>query len=201
MLKAGVAFDTESRREEMPNISRTAIETRSGRAFEFENLAANRYDIKDIAAALSKQCRYNGHTNRFYSVAEHCVILAHYAEKMIGEQEAIQMLLHDAAEAYIGDHVLPVKTMLPEVRNLEDALDEIIAFQFGLIHPFPAYVKELDYAIVLDERRALFPDSRWTWQAEQSGLKPLGVTIVGWSPEYAEAVYLQTWQALTGLRP
>ena len=185
----------------MPNISKTAVETSQGRAFEYQDLVSNRYDIKEIAAALSKQCRYNGHTSRFYSVAEHCIILANYAAANLGHDEAIQMLLHDAAEAYIGDHVLPVKNMLPEIRNLEDALDEIIAFQFGLAFPFPEYVKELDYSIVLDERRALFPNSRWTWQAEQAGLKPLGVTIVGWSPEYAEAVYLQTWQALTGLKP
>ena len=30
-------------------------------------------DIVDIAHSLAMQCRYNGHTDRFYSVAEHCV--------------------------------------------------------------------------------------------------------------------------------
>lgn len=74
----------------------------------------------DIAAALSKIARYNGHTTgeRGYSVAQHSVLCADLIRVWGGdahlEREA---LLHDAGEAYYGDVTWPVQMALGEIHR------------------------------------------------------------------------------------
>jgi hypothetical protein len=45
-----------------------------------------------------------------YTVASHCLIMSHY----VPEEYALEALLHDAAEAYMGDIIWPVKSYLDE---------------------------------------------------------------------------------------
>lgn len=85
-------------------------------------------DIVDIAHALSMQCRYNGHYRRFYSVAEHCVLLS----KLFTAEYALWALLHDETEAYVGDMVRPLKAHLPDYCAAEDRVMIAIAERFGL---------------------------------------------------------------------
>lgn len=66
----------------------------------------------DIAHSLAYQCRFNGHTNRFYSVAEHSMLIASYVDKQREGQNLelrLAALLHDAQEAYIGDIIEPIQ--------------------------------------------------------------------------------------------
>ena len=42
----------------------------------FDEITVSKIDIKDIAKNLSLQCRFNGACGKFYSVAEHSVILS-----------------------------------------------------------------------------------------------------------------------------
>ena len=44
---------------------------RSATYFDLKNPKQQDVYILDIASALSKLCRYTGHSNRFYSVAQH----------------------------------------------------------------------------------------------------------------------------------
>lgn len=181
------------------NIKPTAIETRTGRAFDYDDVQMQDIKIQDMAASLSKICRYNGHGNEFYSVAEHCLILAEYALEHYDETIALHMLLHEAAEPYIGDHVSPVKNYCPQIRELEHPIMEVACFKFGLQYPFPAIVKELDTRIQLDEKAKLFPNSRYTWYAEQLGYEPLGVNIRCIQPGPAlEYEFLDAFESLTG---
>lgn len=150
---------------------------------------------EDIAHALGNICRYGGHVDRFYSVAEHCVLMSHAVEP----QHSLWALLHDATEAYVGDMVRPLKQHMPDYVAVEDRLMSVVADRFGLVGPMPAAVKEADARILLDERAALMSRTRWPWAIEH--LEPLGVTIHAWSPTEAAVAWLTRLNDLLATHP
>lgn len=160
------------------------MQTYTGRAFWPLDPRVEEIDPLDIAHALSMICRYGGHTKTFYSVAEHCVLLS-YA---VSPENALWALLHDAAEAYVGDMVRPLKYQLPRYRAAEDNLLDHIAARFGLEPGIPAEVKEADNRILLSERQVLMtsPPRSWGPVEEQD---PLPVTIRFWTPALASGAY------------
>ena len=62
--------------------------------------------IKDIAHALSMICHFNGHTREFFSVAQHSLMVSY----LLPAEHKLWGLMHDSAEAYIGDMIRPIKT-------------------------------------------------------------------------------------------
>lgn len=168
------------------------MQTFTGRQFFPLHPHPEDIDPVDIAHALSLICRYGGHTSRFYSVAEHCVLMSH----AVPHHHALWALLHDATEAYVGDMVRPLKHHMPEYREIEDQLMEVIARRFGLDPVMPPAVKEADNRILLDERAALLKTPPVAWQ--QDGLEPLGVDVRGVAPSIAEAAYMRRLRELTG---
>lgn len=148
--------------------------------------------IEDIAHALSMVCRYGGHVKRFYSVAEHCVLLSH----TVAPEHALWALLHDATEAYIGDMVWPLKEEVPQYQAIEDRLMAVIASKFSLpSSTMPEQVWLHDRRIVADEREQLMAPSRLPWPSME-GYDPLGVAITGWHPTVAEEMYLLRFRQL-----
>src|SRR5690349_6806238 len=96
----------------------STITTHSGVQFDLLKPDPSVVHLEDIAHALSHLCRYTGHCNRFYSVAEHSVIVS----LMVPPSEpklAMQGLLHDATEAYVNDLARPLKDLLPEYKEIE----------------------------------------------------------------------------------
>jgi len=109
--------------------------------------------VEDIAQSLSRLCRYNGHTKRHYSVAEHCILMADYVDRQGGSAlDCLTALHHDDAEYIIGDLPRPVKYKMPQFKELETRLDEAVAIRFETIWPMPPWLKELDARILVDER-------------------------------------------------
>lgn len=145
-------------------------------------------DFDDIAHALAHICRYGGHANRFYSVAEHSVSMAAYFHTRGRVDLARWALLHDAAEAYCGDIVRPMKRSIVGYSEIETAVEVAIweAAGFTESHAIPPEVHEADAAILGDEARALFGDGR----LQRAGWMPpygLGIHIEGWMPPLAAA--------------
>lgn len=142
-------------------------------------------NFRDIAHALALQCRYAGHSLRFYSVAEHC---CHVHDAAAPEHRA-WALLHDASEAYLSDIVRPIKPRLAEYLAAEAALMAAMARHFGLPEQMPAAVKDLDDRILADERARLINPAGPAW--ENMPARGIGARIAGWPPMRAEEEFLR----------
>lgn len=168
------------------------LQTYTGKTFHPMDPRVQDVDIRDIAHSLSMQCRYAGHCRRFYSVAEHSVLIARW---LVGKQRdaALYGLLHDASEAYLVDVPRPVKPYLTGYHDAEARVQAAVWARFGLYAAVPAIVKEADDRILADE---LVNMTRMSWHARHAD--PLGVPMMYWSPAEAEREFLATYTALTG---
>jgi hypothetical protein len=114
--------------------------------------------IEDIAHSLALTNRYNGMTRYPYSVAEHCVRMA-LCDDLPGHPLA--KLLHDAAEAYIGDIVKPFKAGL---RYLEHGFEENERYYYKietLEHEIQnAILKAFNIKVKMGQRNE---DLDWMW--------------------------------------
>lgn len=174
------------------------IETYSGIAFDFLNPNPGKVHLQDIAHALSNLCRYNGHCDRFYSVAEHSVHLAQFIKYRLNYPSSVALaaLLHDACEAYTGDFPSPFKWAIPELKVIEKRVQQAVHDYFG-IRPDDykhAVIDELDKRIVQDERKALMSASCLPWAVD--GLEPLSIGIECWKPQVAKDRFLATFDTL-----
>lgn len=126
------------------------MHTFSGRKFFPLDPRSDEITIGDIAHALANQCRFNGHSTKFYSVAEH----AWHCSFLVPQEFALEALLHDAAEAYLGDIIRPLK-LVPEISNaylpIEKAVEKVVAERFKLTYPWPKSVKQADEAMATTE--------------------------------------------------
>ena len=164
----------------------------SGKMVDLKNLKFEDIDLVDISVGLSNQCRYNGQVVKFYSVAEHCVLLVRYAQSK-GYNEAFQkaLLLHDAAEAYIGDVIRNVKKDLKVFNDLETSIINKIFIRYGVVFsPCDPKLMTMDTIICKDEMRQLQRVldeelSLWVLSKPQ-----LGIKVQGWSPEEAIKQFL-----------
>lgn len=118
--------------------------------------------IEDIAHALSNQCRFTGHSNSFYSIAQHSVLVSYLCD----HKDALYGLLHDASEAYICDLSSPLKRsgLFENYKNFEKTLQSIIYKKFGLSEQEPVSVKEADVRMLYTEARDLFNEIHLDWE-------------------------------------
>lgn len=139
------------------------IQTASGGQFWYDDPKPEQVHLKDIAHALSNVCRYTGHCPIFYSVAQHSVLVSYFLMERGASKEILRTaLLHDAAEAYINDLAAPLKTLLPDYREIEVRVERVIAEKFGTIYPFPPEIKKADLSIgVAEALQMMGATDRW----------------------------------------
>jgi len=151
--------------------------------------------IEDIAHGLAFQCRFNGQTCEFYSVAQHSLIVA----SLVREEQRLEALLHDAAEAYLGDMVKPLKLILPAFSAIEDQVTALIAGAFQLDFEDYQPIKNADLVALATEKRDLMPHSveEWTYI---DGIAPLPERISPMNPFEAKAAFLAEYHRLAKTR-
>ena len=177
----------------------------SGRVFWPLDPRADEVHIDDIAQALSNVCRFGGRCSEFYSVAQHSVWVARYVEQRHPGRPllALHALLHDAAEAYLGDVVRPLKPAMVVERAgtyelfavTEDRVMATIIARFGL-EPLDfvdyGHIKFADNVALATEARDLMGDPRWPGLPE-----PAKERIDFLSPRAARTQFLREFERLT----
>lgn len=172
-----------------PNRKGNWIQTYTGKAFWPLDPQCADIEIVDIAHALSHMCRYNGHTTKFYSVAEHCV----HISRSVPPEDALWALLHDAPEAYLSDIPAPLKEFIPGWSALEDAIMRKICDRFNLPHEKPVSIKDADKRILMDEQAQVLNPTALNWGVNY---KPLGIQIKAWSSQSARECFLRRFEQL-----
>jgi hypothetical protein len=166
------------------------IKTYSGKYIEPLNPDPANIDIYDIAHSLANQCRFTGHTNLFYSVAQHSVLVS----TLVPKEDRLWALLHDATEAYLADIARPIKRQagFGEAYKLaEDTLMVAVADAFGLSLPIPPAVKAADSALLGAEQRDLMDMPELVPDAAD-------IKIIPWKPLASEQWFLSKYAAFTG---
>lgn len=175
----------------MHTSSGNTILTATGNYFCFDSPETSEFGIEDIAHALSRICRFTGHCREFYSVAQHCV----YVSEIVPVQHALGGLLHDGAEAFLGDVSKPLKQLLPDYRKLEEAVEQAVLSRFGIgsLHPC---IKAADMVLLATEQRDLMPPHGDKWPCLE-GHAPLPWTIHPFSPRNAKEMFLRRFREIT----
>jgi hypothetical protein len=171
--------------------------TYTGRRWYVRSPRPEDVDLADVAHSLSMQCRFNGHCRDFYSVAQHSVLVS----RLVRPELALHGLL-DAAEAYVGDLVRPIKqtfrTWNVVAFDALESLAELAIFaQFGVRPPDgdeAEEIKRADLVALSTERRDLLkPGLVWRTTTTHP---PAPETIRPMPPLEAEALFLARWVEL-----
>lgn len=175
------------------------ITTFTGKEFDYVDPRPEMICIEDIAHALSLICRFGGQTKVFYSVAQHSVLVSQHVQVVPPwprpARELRQVaLLHDAAEAYVGDMCRPLKRLLPEYQAIEQRVHVAIALRFRLVvHDMPQRVRDADNQILANEGIS-FIGPNWR-DACAEPLAALGV-FTALDPAAAERAFLARYEEL-----
>jgi 5'-deoxynucleotidase YfbR-like HD superfamily hydrolase len=165
--------------------------TCTGKLIDLNNPSESLIEISDIANALSQICRFGGHTRQFYSVAQHSCLVAGLAPKDL-KKEA---LLHDAAEAYLGDVIKPLKILIePLYAPFEFAFQQVINQKFGLLPEKLNAIKRYDLqALELEHKAFIVGDHQDLLEAMKEADMEIfdELNPVSWAPWEAGQFFLQ----------
>lgn len=175
------------------NINNPWMQTITGKKFFILEPKIEDINIEDIAHALSRICRFNGHIiPECYSVAQHSV----YVSLNCNKEDVLFGLLHDASEAFCADINSGLKKTdaMKGYRQVEHTLQSMIYNKYCGANIEPASVKEADIRMLSTEARdilgPLHPD--WNYPA-----KPYDFKIEPLSPNAAKKLFLDRFTELT----
>lgn len=194
------------------NVNEVFMHTAGGKKVYPYAMTVDQVDIKTISRHLACQSRWLGATeHRFlkdrisYSVAEHSVYVSDFVARELGRPDlAFDALMHDAAEAYIGDMIRPLKYS-PDFHDvfkaLEDKVERVIAQKFHLTYPFAPEIKIADNAVCMAEWEQIVPrnpDEQWGADVIKQGViikaAPIGIAML--HPYEAYELFMERFNSL-----
>ena len=190
----------------LPPDGATSIRLRSGAYLDLANPNCSVVQPIDIAAGL-RQPRYSAQTARYFSIAQHSVLVLRLVEaqaRLAGGSRGIQLrrcaLMHDAAEAFIHDITRPLKILLPDYRAVEAVLERRLAQRFDVEWTAGRreIVKAADItALAIEKRDLIGEQERWPIlrDADPEALAQHRITRA-WHPDEAEDRFLAEFHAL-----
>lgn len=166
----------------------------SGKIFDFLNPHGSDFDIHDVAHGLAHVCRYAGQCRDFYSVAEHSLLVSD-----VVTEYRYEALLHDAAEAFIGDITRPLKQLLPEYKRIEAEVEDAVADRFSLDRGYRSVVKAADLSVLAAEQAQVMAAGTDAWAAE-ANIIPADIVVRYLAPREAKRQFLERFAELSNLR-
>ena len=174
------------------------IVTYSGGVCHPTHPLADEIRLADIAGQLSHICRFTGATRPFYSVAQHCVLVS----KLLPFEYKLVGLLHDTAEAYLGDIAKPWKSQLINYKEIEDKLLDTIftALKLPYTSDLPKIVKQADWMALAWEQYEFMPNTDY-WphmlsDGDRNRLAKQYGQLNPMSSDSAKKVFLDTYHGL-----
>ena len=162
----------------------------SGQYFDFLNPEESLFTIQDIAHGLSNICRFGSQSHSFYSVAQHSVYVSH----LVPLEHRYAALMHDAAEAFVGDVPRPLKRLLRDYREIEARVEAVIAERFRFPLEKHALIKAADNAMLAAEQIQLMRN-RDGW-SDTKNVQAAGIVIDPWPPLKARDEFLSRYNFL-----
>lgn len=181
-------------------VSRMMLDPQSKRKGSVYGFGGGTYNIEDftidmditvnvVAKSLSKQCRYVGNWmgDDFFSVAQHCVMMANHGLLSGDPVFAMALLMHDAGECLTGDLSSPFKKIIDrasdgKVKEIEDTMTDVLLHHMGMsdislyLRQYHKKIKEVDINMAHFEMTLMHRNS------------PSGFDF--WSPKKAEEQFL-----------
>ena len=177
-------------------------QTYTGLIFDFENITLDAICIRDIAHSLALTNRYGGHSRYPISVALHSVLCSMAPD--CPHELRRTALLHDAAEAYIGDITRPLIHAIPDIGDFFQETELAIAKKYGTSYPMPPEVAVVDNRMLMTEKGHALAAEPKDWQVNAKPYSPTEWPLVHdmlrvemtWRA--AESMFINRYIVLTG---
>lgn len=180
-------------------------------------------DITDIAHSLSMVNRFNGHTSRPLSVAQHSVYVARIVRNILDSTDHIpcldsrefchrcednrkielRALLHDSSEAYLGDVTKWLKhsPVMAPYRRAEALAERVIFERFDCLNSDHEAIDLADKIMVRWEAKKGFHPSYKIDHPAYPDLTKYEIGLIGkwsyWSAKQSEISFLDHYRMLT----
>jgi len=144
----------------------TEVELITGKYLDVYEPDPAAISLDAVAHGLANTCRFTGQSIRFYSVAEHAVLVARRLQELGYSADVVmEGLHHDDAEAFLGDVTRPLKRRLEDYREIEGRMSAAVSRALGVPIPDPmsSDVKAADTWALACEAHNLLPSKGRTW--------------------------------------
>ena len=108
----------------------------------------------------------------------------------------LEALMHDAAEAFLGDITRPLKQLLPQYKTIEKNVEAAIFQRLGIGFGHMPQIKAADLRVLAAEQAQIMPEGTNAWAAEARVL-PAPITVQFMPPAVVKERFLTRYHELS----